>query len=168
LGNLTDVKLELSNVVKDESKNLEMKFKTEMKGVIDHIYCKFKDFEQKLLGSAHNNHYASQNTPASFAQPPFSHLQQFQPSDNTPSVPKVPIYRLSRGISSVPQLWEEWHEGINGSMSVDEFFKKYSRKDLPDDAERKFARRRQRIISKVKNISSDTGCTIQTAIDIQD
>ena len=148
LGSLSEIKLQMERLVKQESNSLRQHF--------DHA---INNLENKLLG-AQNSH--SQNTSALSARPSSSQ-SEFQSADNV--VHKVPTYRLSRGISTVPQLWEEWNEGINGSMSVAKFFELHGRKGLPDDSERKFARRRQRIITKVKNISSSTGCDIESAID---
>ena len=50
-------------------------------------------------------------------------------------------------------------------MSVATFLDTYGPKSLPNDSERKFARRRQRIITKIREVSSGTGCDIDCAIE---
>ena len=76
----------------------------------------------------------------------------------------TPMYRLSRAISKVSEVWQEWHHGINGGISVSEFLERYERKGLPDEAERKYAQRRKKIITKIQEISVACG-GIQNAIN---
>ena len=67
----------------------------------------------------------------------------------------VPVYTFARNISTVRELWKEWHVGIGHHPPVVEFISKYGVKGLPSAGEKKWYQRRSKIISWVKELAAE-------------
>ncbi|CAD6939499.1 unnamed protein product [Tilletia controversa] len=61
------------------------------------------------------------------------------------SVPSVPIYQLSRSLSTIAEVWMEWDVGVNGCASVKELERLYGARWRPSPTERKFFSNRKRL-----------------------
>lgn len=64
---------------------------------------------------------------------------------------EIPQYRMSREISTLPQMVQEWYEGLDGGPSIRQLEIKYGSKwRTKNDAERVFLGRRKTIIRKIE------------------
>ncbi|KAI8069197.1 transcriptional activator of glycolytic enzymes-domain-containing protein [Gongronella butleri] len=61
-----------------------------------------------------------------------------------------PHYRMSRVIQTIPALWAEWHDGIDGQPSVESLEHKYGRSWRMNETDSQFFRKRRRIINALK------------------
>lgn len=59
------------------------------------------------------------------------------------------MYKMSRTLSTVAGLWQEWKTGINGAPSVESLEARYGPKWRTSQAERKFYSRRKVIIEEI-------------------
>jgi hypothetical protein len=89
--------------------------------------------------------------------PPSQHRspQLLQPSASTvhpvlPSAEPVPQHAMSRHITSVRELWQEWETGLPGQPAIRDLETRYGAKWRADGHERKFFQRRMRIISYIQ------------------
>lgn len=79
-----------------------------------------------------------------------------------PSKKKKPItYRLSREVQTVPELWKEWHLGINGGPAVMELNSKDKYWYMDDKV---FYHRRLRIIQAIKTYAAERGIPERVAM----
>ncbi|CAD6924348.1 unnamed protein product [Tilletia controversa] len=69
------------------------------------------------------------------------------------SVPSVPIYQLSRSLSTIAEVWMEWDVGVNGCASVKELERLYGARWRPSPTERKFFSNRKRLWDAVEKLS---------------
>ena len=63
----------------------------------------------------------------------------------------LPRYQMSRTISSVRELWQEWEIGLQGQPSVRDLESRYHAKWRSSAAERKFFQRRRRILAYIED-----------------
>jgi hypothetical protein len=63
-------------------------------------------------------------------------------------------YEMSRAVTTVAELWKEWHEGLASNPSVEEMEEKFGRKWRATSKESKFFSRRKTIIDYVKQVVS--------------
>ncbi|KAJ8099318.1 transcriptional activator of glycolytic enzymes-domain-containing protein [Lipomyces tetrasporus] len=77
----------------------------------------------------------------------------------------IPQYRMSRDVSTVPDLWEEWDRGLNGGPIVRELEEKYGTRWRQNSAERKFFCLRKVIIDYVMRICGREGISIEEAVN---
>ena len=61
----------------------------------------------------------------------------------------IPKYRMCTGSTTVPLLAAEWFEGLVDRPSIDELMDKYKLQWLPDDAAKRWFRRRRKVIDVV-------------------
>ncbi|RPB09551.1 hypothetical protein P167DRAFT_465131, partial [Morchella conica CCBAS932] len=67
----------------------------------------------------------------------------------------IPMYKMSRSLSTVAGLWQEWKQGLGTEPSVESLEARYGPKWRTSQAERKFYSRRKVIIEEItKRISS--------------
>lgn len=84
-------------------------------------------------------------TPLAGPAPPApSVLQAFAETD------QVPKYRLSRSISTLPDLWREWTIGVKGSPSIEELDRQYGTKWRPDHKENQYYCKRMVIVRELR------------------
>ncbi|KAK9431093.1 transcriptional activator of glycolytic enzymes-domain-containing protein [Lipomyces doorenjongii] len=77
----------------------------------------------------------------------------------------IPQYRMSREVSTVPDLWEEWDSGLNGGPIVRELEEKYGTRWRQNSAERKFFCLRKVIIDYVMRICNREGISIEESVN---
>ncbi|KAK9369575.1 transcriptional activator of glycolytic enzymes-domain-containing protein [Lipomyces kononenkoae] len=77
----------------------------------------------------------------------------------------IPQYRMSREVSTVPDLWEEWDSGLNGGPVVRELEEKYGTRWRQNSAERKFFCLRKVIIDYIMRICSREGISIEESVN---
>ncbi|KAK9238226.1 transcriptional activator of glycolytic enzymes-domain-containing protein [Lipomyces kononenkoae] len=77
----------------------------------------------------------------------------------------VPQYRMSREVSTVPDLWEEWDSGLNGGPVVRELEEKYGTRWRQNSAERKFFCLRKVIIDYITRICGREGISIEESVN---
>ncbi|KAK9376057.1 transcriptional activator of glycolytic enzymes-domain-containing protein [Lipomyces chichibuensis] len=77
----------------------------------------------------------------------------------------IPQYRMSREVSTVPDLWEEWDSGLNGGPIVRELEEKYGTRWRQNSAERKFFCLRKVIIDYVMRICNREGIPIEESVN---
>ncbi|KAL1989509.1 hypothetical protein VTN49DRAFT_6706 [Thermomyces lanuginosus] len=73
-------------------------------------------------------------------------------------------YRLSRTIKTVPELWREWTEGLNGGPSVQSLDAVYGAKWRVEQAERMFYSRRKVIIDDIFKRQKSKGGSLNAAV----
>ncbi|RPB05045.1 hypothetical protein L873DRAFT_1573725, partial [Choiromyces venosus 120613-1] len=61
----------------------------------------------------------------------------------------IPVYKMSRTLSTVVGLWQEWKNGIGVAPSVESLEARYGPKWRTSQAERKFYSRRKVIIEEI-------------------
>jgi len=66
-----------------------------------------------------------------------------------PTAPPPPLYRLSRELRTVRQLWDEWFTGLNGRPSIDQLNKEWGSRWRTDSKEMNFYSRRKVIIDEI-------------------
>ena len=60
-----------------------------------------------------------------------------------------PVYRLSRSVATIPDLWREWTEGLGGQLSVEALDKRWGSR-WRHGAEFQFYSRHKVIIDEIK------------------
>lgn len=79
----------------------------------------------------------------------------------------TPKYKLSRGLTTVPHVWQEWFSGINGGPSIHSLLTKYktsSQWRAPGEGEKKLFLRRSKIIKEIQRMASAEGISTSDAI----
>jgi hypothetical protein len=71
-----------------------------------------------------------------------------------PTTETVPQHSMSRAITSVRELWQEWETGLPGQPAIRDLETRYRAKWRADGHERKFFQRRMRIISYIQQAAS--------------
>ncbi|KAH0604662.1 uncharacterized protein H6S33_006330 [Morchella sextelata] len=72
-----------------------------------------------------------------------------------PAATQIPMYKMSRSLSTVAGLWQEWKQGLGTEPSVESLEARYGPKWRTSQAERKFYSRRKVIIEEItKRIST--------------
>ena len=96
------------------------------------------------------SHILQSDPPVQPVQPSFSSSSSSSPlprQQDTPALDPVPDYRLSRTISTVRELWQEWDQGLPGGQPAVRILEsRFGAKWRREGAERKFFSRRLRII----------------------
>ncbi|KAL0090242.1 transcriptional activator of glycolytic enzymes-domain-containing protein [Phycomyces blakesleeanus] len=92
---------------------------------------------------------------------------------NTPSQPQEqqgqstalpPLkYRMNRGVKSVPELWREWHFGLNGGKSVVEMERLQPGWHNQDNT---FFARRRRVVTTIKKYARENGLSEEAAMHL--
>jgi hypothetical protein len=96
-----------------------------------------------------------QPSSSSSPPPPSSSLPRQQ---DTPTLDPVPHYRLSRTISTVRELWQEWDQGLPGGQpAVRVLESRFGAKWRREAAERKFFSRRLRVVKFILRRYEDLG-----------
>ncbi|KAI5791863.1 transcriptional activator of glycolytic enzymes-domain-containing protein, partial [Geopyxis carbonaria] len=62
---------------------------------------------------------------------------------------------LSRSVTSVPQLWQEWQSGLDGQPSVRSLEDTHGPRWRTSQADRKFYSRRKVVIDKIDALISE-------------
>lgn len=62
-----------------------------------------------------------------------------------------PVYKLSRGITTIPDLWREWIEGLGGQLSIEALNERWGSR-WRHGAEFQFYSRRKVIIDEIKRL----------------
>lgn len=75
-----------------------------------------------------------------------------QSQSPAPAGERMPLYRLSRSIRRVPDLWREWTVGLTGHPSVEALDTMYGASWRASSPERMFYSRRKAIIDAIKDI----------------
>ena len=78
--------------------------------------------------------------------------------------PEPPTYQLSRGITTIPDLWREWTVGLGGQLSVEALDERWGSR-WRRGAEFQFYSRRKVIIDEIKRLVAAGG---REAIDVVD
>ncbi|KAK9380523.1 transcriptional activator of glycolytic enzymes-domain-containing protein [Kockiozyma suomiensis] len=76
----------------------------------------------------------------------------------------VPRYRMSREVTTVPELWQEWMHGLNGGPKVRELEEKYGTRWRSSSAERKFFCLRKVILDYIHRIGEIQGISREDAV----
>lgn len=95
------------------------------------------------------SHILQSDPPVQPVQPSFSSSSSapLPRQQDTPALDPVPDYRLSRTISTVRELWQEWDQGLPGGQPAVRILEsRFGAKWRREGAERKFFSRRLRII----------------------
>jgi hypothetical protein len=85
------------------------------------------------------------------------------PVSNAPS-PLFPVYRLSRTIETVPDLWREWTVGLGNGPAVQALEDTYGASWRPDQKERVLFSRRKVIIDEIRKRQAD-GKAVSVAVE---
>jgi hypothetical protein len=79
----------------------------------------------------------------------------------------TPVYKMSRAVKTLPDLWREWHTGLPGGYAIIEL-EEISTVNAPswraDDGQ--FFYRRNRIINCIKDYAEEYSVTEETALNI--
>jgi hypothetical protein len=79
----------------------------------------------------------------------------------------TPVYKMSRAVKTLPDLWREWHTGLPGGYSIIEL-EEISTVNAPswraDDGQ--FFYRRNRTINCIKDYAEEHSVTEETALNI--
>ncbi|KUF78719.1 Acyl-CoA synthetase family member 2 [Phytophthora nicotianae] len=100
-----------------------------------------------------------------------AHSQQSVPYRSSSGVTHEPTisdaqrYSMSRGVSTVRELWTEWHVGLSNRPSIESLEKKYGRKWRLSSKESKFYSRRHCVIKYVRFLINQ-GSTVESALNI--
>jgi hypothetical protein len=84
----------------------------------------------------------------------------------------IPTYKMSRGIQTVPEMWNEWENGLSGGLAVKLLEKQFGTKWC-NSLERRFFNRRRKFIDlitkKTDSIceaeSVDRACALEKAVE---
>ncbi|KAK9456477.1 transcriptional activator of glycolytic enzymes-domain-containing protein [Dipodascopsis uninucleata] len=128
--------------------------------------------QNKALTHAQQHHLQNQHvtdpyilsSPLSTSNGTFSSSGLIDNSDSPYKGATVPQYRMSRDISTVPDLWEEWEHGLNGGPIVRELEEKYGTRWRQNSAERKFFCLRKVIIDYIMKLCQQDGVSIEEAV----
>jgi ribosomal protein S19E (S16A) len=71
---------------------------------------------------------------------------------------------MSRSLTSVSELWKEFHEGIAGNPSIQSLEERYGNTWRKSSSDSKFFSKRRLIIEKVLDIVQKEGVTTKEAI----
>lgn len=74
-------------------------------------------------------------------------------------------FTLSRGVKTVPDLWKLWESGINGSISVKDAKRRFGTEWPVGEKEKRFYRKRRRVIDLVNRVSVEMGLSDGDAVD---
>ena len=66
---------------------------------------------------------------------------------STTDASQIPSYRMNQFVTTVPNLWQEWTEGFQGEPAVSLLLEQHGVTWCPDDAARRFFKRRQAILN---------------------
>lgn len=97
------------------------------------------------------------STPSTQSSSPLTSMSAANLAFSAPAPPatQIPMYKMSRSLSNVAGLWQEWKQGLSGEPSVESLEARYGPKWRTSQAERKFYSRRKVIIEEItKRISA--------------
>lgn len=72
--------------------------------------------------------------------------------------------RMSRSITTVKDLYQEWEHGIGGNLPIKELERRYGTKWRSSFAESKFFNRRKKIVSSIEKYGNIHQCSIEDSI----
>lgn len=75
------------------------------------------------------------------------------------------MYQLSRTVSTIPELYKEWTEGLGGLPSVEELDEQHGSRWRPSGKERQFYCRRKKIIDEAKRRADAGGVNIKVVVE---
>ena len=105
-------------------------FATSMRSIVEH---------------AHNEFFVS-DAPMDVANVETSTVAN---SSVDPPIQTVPSYKMNPLVTTLPDLWQEWTGGYLGGPAVKDLYSEYKVRWCPDEASRRFFKRRQAIIEYI-------------------
>jgi hypothetical protein len=90
-------------------------------------------------------------------------IEQPQPA-STALLAEMLLYKLSRTIKTVRELWNEWYEGLDGQPPIQTLEAQYGARWRPDPKERVMFRRRKVIIDEIYARTKD-GTALWKAVE---
>jgi hypothetical protein len=118
------------------------------------------DLSFRLCTTEVSNEFSS----SSSVTAPFSEIPSQAAATSAACVPA--IYAMSRGLTRVPELWKEWHEGFGIAPSIVDLNKQYGSKWRTSTKEAKFYSRRKVIIDRVEAVAKQRAVDNATAVAI--
>lgn len=77
---------------------------------------------------------------------------------------KIPKYAMSRVVSSLMDLWTEWHVGLGSNPSVKSLEQTYGAKWRKEPKETKYFHRRKKIVDAIKAYMEENHVELEVAI----
>jgi hypothetical protein len=90
-----------------------------------------------------------------FQDKPMIEEEEEEEEEAAAAPPNNEFYRMSRNITTVPLLWQEWTSGINGGPSIRTLEASYGTRWRREQADRKFYADRKLIINAINDLAAD-------------
>lgn len=76
-----------------------------------------------------------------------------------------PRYTMSRSVQTVPDLWKEWTQGVDGNPSIQELESRHGASWRTDQKEKMFYHRRRKIVEEIERRHIQEGISYDAAVD---
>lgn len=76
-----------------------------------------------------------------------------------------PRYTMSRNVQTVPDLWKEWTQGVDGNPSIQELESRHGASWRTDQKEKMFYHRRRKIVEEIERRHTQEGMSYEAAVE---